>query len=315
MDFEAGANTKALLKKNKIGKTISDTLFDILNFTLWVVILAVILYPLWIIIISSVSSHEAIFAGKVLLWPVDFSLIGYEAVFQHSLLLRSYLNSIIYTTAGTALSVMVTMMASYALSRKFAGKRFINFYFIFTMFFTGGLIPQFLMNQRLGLYNTVTLMIIINCVSVWNLMIARTYISSSIPNELYEAAAIDGAGHFTYFFRVILPLSGTIMAVLCVYSGVARWNDYFTALIYIRDENLLPLQTVLRQLIAAHTSGTSMDAMMGFFGDGKAISDAVRRAEVVKYCCIVISTAPVIVLYIYMQKFFVKGVTVGSLKG
>ena len=292
-----------------------DRLFDAVNLIFWIVILVAVLYPLWLVLIMSVSGAEAIYGGRVWILPVNFSLIGYEAIFHHDMLLRSYLNSFIYTVSGTSLSVIVTMMASYALTRKFAGKKIVNLYFIFTMFFTGGLIPQFLVNKQLGLYNTVTLMIIINCVSIWNLMIARTYISTSIPNELYEAATIDGANHFIYFFRMILPLSGTIIAVLCIYYGVARWNDYFTALVYIKDEAKLPLQTVMRQLIAMFSAGTSMDALMNFFGDGKTISDAVRKAEVVKYCCIVISTGPIIVLYIYMQKFFIKGVTIGSLKG
>ncbi|MDR0248667.1 MAG: carbohydrate ABC transporter permease [Oscillospiraceae bacterium] len=301
--------------KRKIGKTHGDRIFDAFNLAFWLAVLVVILYPLWLVLIASVSGAEALFAGKVWLWPVDFSLIGYEAILNHSLLLRSYLNSIIYTVAGTALSVIVTMMAGYSLSRAFAGKKLVSLYFVFTMFFTGGLIPQFLMNQRLGLYNTVTLMIIINCVSVWNLMIARTYISTSIPNELHEAAVVDGAGHFTYFFRIVLPLSGTIIAVLCIYYGVARWNDYFTALVYIRDETKYPLMVILRQLIVQATSGTALDTLMGFFGDGKTISEAVRKAEVVKYCCIVVSTVPVVLLYLQMQKFFVKGVTIGSLKG
>jgi putative aldouronate transport system permease protein len=305
----------ARARKNKIGRTARDRLFDGINLAVWIVILLIILYPLWLIIIASVSSAEALYAGKVWLWPVDFSLIGYEAILAHKLLLRSYLNSLIYTGVGTALSVMVTMMASYALSHKFAGKKFFNLYFIFTMFFTGGLIPQYLMNNRLGLYNTFTIMIIINCVSVWNLMIARTYISTSIPGELYEAAVMDGANHFTYFFRVILPLSGTIIAVLFIYYGVARWNDYFTALVYIRDDLKKPLMIILRELIIRSEKSTAVDALMGFFGDGTQISSSLRKAEVVKYCCIVVSTAPVIVLYVYLQKFFVKGVTIGSLKG
>lgn len=292
-----------------------EKLFDYVNNVIWIIVLIIILYPLWLIIIASVSSAEAIYSGKVLFVPIDFSLIGYEAVFQHPLLMRSYLNSFIYTFFGTFISFMVTMMAAYALSRKFSGKKFVNFYFIFTMFFTGGLIPQFLMNQQLGLYNTVTIMIIINCVSIWNLMIARTYISNTIPNELYEAAVLDGANHFSYFFKVVMPLSRTIIAVLCVYYGVARWNDFFTALVYIRDDVKLPLQTVLRRIIATAQAGSSLDSFMGFFGDGRVISDAIRRAEVVKYCCIVVATAPVIFLFIYMQKFFVEGVTMGSLKG
>ncbi|MCL1823656.1 MAG: carbohydrate ABC transporter permease [Oscillospiraceae bacterium] len=270
------------VQKKQITKTYKDKIFDYVNLFVWMIILIVILYPLWLIIIASFSSADAIFAGKVLLLPVDFTLIGYDAVFQNDLLLRSYLNSFIYTISGTTLSVMITMMAAYVLTRSFNGKKFVNIFFIFTMFFTGGLIPQFLMNRQLGLYDTVLLMIIINCVSVWNLMIARTYISNTIPNELYEAAVLDGAGHFTYFFRIVLPLSGTIIAVLCVYYGVARWNDYFTALVYIRDEAKYPLQTVLRRIIASAKAGSSLDSFMGYFGDGKMISDAVTQAEVVK---------------------------------
>lgn len=302
-------------KGTKIKRTFSDVIFDTINLIGWIIILAVIIFPLWYIVVASLSSSEAIFSGQAILWPVDFSLLGYEAVFEHTLLLRSYLNSIIYTLLGTSLSVAVTLTAAYALTRKFKGRKMVNFYFIFAMFFTGGLIPQFLMNQSLGLYNTYLIMIIINCVSVWNLMIARTYLSTSIPEEIYEAAVIDGASHFTTFFRIVMPLSKTIIAVLFIYYGVARWNDYFTALVYIRDDFKLPLQTVLRQIIATAQAGSSLDSFMGFFGDGRAISDAIRRAEVVKYCCIVVATAPVIVLYISMQRFFIQGVTIGSLKG
>ncbi|MDR2570539.1 MAG: carbohydrate ABC transporter permease [Oscillospiraceae bacterium] len=309
---------EAIIQKRKsklVPRTYGDKIFDCINLFVWALILVMIIYPLWYVLIASVSSAEAIFGGQLTFWPIDFSLIGYEAVFANDLLMRSYLNSIFYTVAGTSLSVAVTMMAAYALSRKFEGRKFITFYFLFTMFFTGGLIPQFLMNRQLGLYNTVTLMIIINAVSVWNLMIARTFITTSIPDELYEAAILDGAGHFTYFFKIIVPLSKTIIAVLFIYYGVARWNDFFTALVYIRDDSLLPLQTVLRRIIATAQAGSSLDSFMGFFGDGRAISDAIRRAEVVKYCCIVVSTAPVIALYIYMQKFFIQGITIGSLKG
>lgn len=303
-------------KSIKIQKTRGDKIFDVVNSLIWVVILVVILYPLWLIIIASVSDPDAVVMGKVLIWPVDFSLMGYEAVFQHTELWRSYCNSIYYTLVGSALSVVVTLMAAYALTRQFIGKKFFNFIFVFTMFFTGGLIPTFIMMNRMGLYNTRTLMIIINCVSVWNLMVARTYISSTVPNELYEAAVMDGANHFRYFIRVVLPLSGTIIAVLCVYYGVARWNDYFTALVYIRDRAKLPLQTVLREVLATLQSSTSTDAFFSAYADDvKGMTDAIRKAEVAKYCCIVVSTVPAVVLYIFMQKYFVKGVMIGSLKG
>lgn len=303
-------------KKSIMRKPIGDATFDVINNIFWIILLFIVLYPLWFIIIASLSDPDAVIRGQVLFWPKDFSLIGYKAVFEHKELIRSYGNSIFYTLAGSALSVVVTMMAAYALTRKFPGKKFINFLFVFTMFFSGGLIPQFLMNRELGLHNTVTLMIIINCVSVWNLMIARTYISMNVPNELYEAAIMDGATHFNYFFRTVLPLSGTIIAVLCVYYGVARWNDYFTALVYITDRKKFPLQTVLREIIAMLTTSTSTDAFFDAYADNvQGMVEARRKAAVARYCSIVISTGPAVLLYIFMQKYFVKGVMLGSLKG
>jgi len=303
-------------RKGNVRKPIGDATFDVINNILWVIILFIVFYPLWFVIIASLSDPDAIIKGQVLFWPKDFSLIGYKAVFEHKELIRSYGNSIFYTVAGSALSVAVTMMAAYALTRKFPGKKFINFLFVFTMFFSGGLIPQFLVNRDLGLHDTVTLMIIINCVSVWNLMIARTYIAMNVPNELYEAAIIDGATHFNYFFRTVLPLSGTIIAVLCVYYGVARWNDFFTALVYITDRKKLPLQTVLREVIATLTTGLSTDAFFdAYANDVQGMVEARRKAAVAKYCAIVVSTGPAVILYIFMQKYFVKGVMLGSLKG
>ncbi|MDR2537758.1 MAG: carbohydrate ABC transporter permease [Treponema sp.] len=300
----------------KIKSTGADKVFDVANLLFWILLLGVILYPLWLILVASVSEPDAVMLGKAFLWPVGFSWIGYEAVFQHKELLSSYANSVFYTVVGSALSVAVTMMAAYALTRKFRGKKAVNLYIIITMFFSGGLIPQFLMNRSLGLYNTVFIMIILNCVSVWNLMVARTFIASNVPDELYEAAAIDGASHFTYFFRIVLPLSGTIIAVLTVYYAVARWNDYFTALVYIRDRVKLPLQTVLREVIATLTTSTSdADFFAAYANDSEAISEAIRKAQVAKYCCIVVSTVPTVILYMLMQKYFVKGVLIGSLKG
>lgn len=309
---------KANKNSNKLAmkKTLGDAVFDVANNIFWIIALFVTIYPLWFIIIASVSDPNAVIEGKVLFFPKDFSMMGYEAVFGHKELMRSYANSIFYTVAGSAVSVIVTMMAAYSLTRKFAGKKFINFVFVFTMFFSGGLIPQFLMNKQLGLHDTIALMILINCVSIWNLMVARTYISMNVPNELYEAAVMDGATHFKYFFSTVLPLSGTIIAVLCVYYGVARWNDYFTALVYIRDRSKLPLQTILREIIATLTTSTSSDAFFEAYADNAAaMTEAIRKAEVAKYCAIVISTGPAVILYIFMQKYFVKGVMLGSLKG
>ena len=310
--------TAAVSKKHstRIRETGKDRVFNIINLIFWIVILFIVLYPLWLILIASVSDPDAVLQARVLLWPGDFSLMGYEAVFQYRELWGSYLNSIIYTVVGSALSVVVSLAAAYSLSRRFAGKKLVNLAITFTMFFSGGLIPIFLNVRDLGLYNTRTIMIVMNLVSVWNLMVARTYIQTTIPNELYEAAVMDGANHFTYFFRCVLPLSGTIVAVLSVYYGVARWNDYFTGLVMLRDRGLYPLQLVLREILASLTSTGSSDTFFAAYADNLGgLQEALRKAEVAKYCCIVVSTVPAILLYVFMQKYFVKGVMIGSLKG
>ena len=306
----------AAKRQNRVRETGKDRVFNVINIIFWIIVLFIVLYPLWLILIASVSDPDAVLQAKVLVLPVDFSLMGYEAVFQYKELWGSYLNSIIYTVVGSGLSVVVTLAAAYSLSRKFAGKKLVNLAITFTMFFSGGLIPIFLNIRDLGLYNTRAVMILMNLVSVWNLMVARTYIQTSIPNDLYEAAIIDGADHFTYFFRCVLPLSGTIVAVLAVYYGVARWNDYFTGLVMLRDRDLYPLQLVLREILASLTSTGSSDTFFAAYADNLGgLQEALRKAEVAKYCCIVVSTVPAILLYVFMQKYFVKGVMIGSLKG
>ena len=300
----------------RIRETHADRVFNGINLVFWIIVLLITLYPLYLIVISSVSDPDAVLAGEVLFWPKDFSLMGYQAVFEYDELWTSYLNAIYYTLVGSALSVFITLAAAYALTRRFAGKKIVNLMIVFTMFFSGGLIPIFLNVRDLGLYNTRTVVILINVVSVWNLMVARTYIQSNVPNEMYEAAVMDGANHFTYFFKCVLPLSGTIIAVLSVYYGVARWNDYFTGLVFLRNRSLLPLQTVLREILATlSTSGSSETFFAAYADNLGGLQEALRKAEVAKYCCIIISTVPAVILYIFMQKYFVKGVMIGSLKG
>ena len=302
--------------KTVIRETKQDRVFNVINVIFWVIILAVVLYPLWLILIASVSDPDAVLDGRVLFLPVDFSLMGYEAVFQYNELWGSYGNSIFYTVVGAGLSVIVTMMAAYSLSNHFAGKKAVNLAITVTMFFSGGLIPIFLNIRDLGLYNTRTAMILVNTVSVWNLMVARTYIHSSIPHELYEAAVMDGSDHITYFIRCVLPLSGTILAVLAVYYAVARWNDYFTGLVFLRDRNKYPLQTILREILASLSSTGNSDSFFEAYADNLGgLQEALRKAQVAKYCCIVVSTLPCVALYMLMQKYFVKGVMIGSLKG
>lgn len=296
--------------------SLSNQIFYILNTIFWILIMFAVLYPLYLVVIASVSDPDAIVAGKVIWHPVDFSLIGYKSILGYTELIRSYGNSIFYTGVSVVISILVTLSAAYTLSRpKFPGKTIINFIFVFTMFFNGGLIPTFLIMKDIHLYNTPWVMILMGSVSVWNLMVARTYIQNSIPNELYEAAMLDGATHFQYFFKIVLPLAKTIIAVLAVYYGVAKWNDYFTGLVYLRDRQLLPLQTILREILATLQVDKSGDYMMSMADSAASMNEAVRIANVAKYCIIVVATGPVVVLYAFLQKYFEKGVMIGSLKG
>lgn len=309
-------DTSVSVKHGKRKLSRSNRIFKIVNTVFWVVIMFLILYPLYLVIIASVSDPDAIVRGEVVWHPVGFSLRGYEAVFKYNELIRSYGNSLFYTFSSVVLSIVVTLLGAYVLSRpKFKGKAVFNLFFVFTMFFGGGLIPTFLTMRDLGLYNSPLLVILMGSVSVWNLMVARTFIQTSIPHELYEASMIDGASHFAYFGRVVLPLSKTIIAVLAVYYGVAKWNDYFTGLVYLRDRSLFPLQTVLREILATLQVDKTGDYMMNMADDMASMAEAMKVAQVAKYCIIVVATGPVVILYAFMQKYFEKGVMIGSLKG
>ena len=301
-------------KNTHIREVWQDRLFHIFNQILFVIILFIVIYPLYFIVIASFSDPSAVLNGEVVFWPKDVSLIGYSAIMEYTRIWRGYMWSIIYTVVGTALSVTLTMLLAYALSCQLVGKKLINWLIVFTMFFSGGLIPTFLTMKNLGLYNRPLIMILMGAISVWNTMIARTFIQTSLPQGLYEAAQIDGASHARYFFQIVLPLSSTIIAVLCVYYAVGRWNDYFTALIYLKNTEYWPLQTVLRQILATLTiSGSDYAEALG--DDFANASEAQRIANSVKYCSIIISTVPAVVLYIFLQDYFVKGVMIGSIKG
>lgn len=301
-------------KNTHIREVWQDRLFHIFNQILFVIILFIVIYPLYFIVIASFSDPSAVLNGEVVFWPKDVSLIGYSAIMEYTRIWRGYMWSIIYTVVGTSLSVTLTMLLAYALSCQFVGKKLVNWLVVFTMFFSGGLIPTFLTMKNLGLYNRPLIMILMGAISVWNTMIARTFIQTSLPQGLYEAAQIDGASHARYFFQIVLPLSSTIIAVLCVYYAVGRWNDYFTALIYLKNTEYWPLQTVLRQILATLTiSGSDYAEALG--DDFANASEAQRIANSVKYCSIIISTVPAVVLYIFLQDYFVKGVMIGSIKG
>lgn len=300
----------------KMHTSISNRLFYLFNSIVWILVMLIVLYPLYLVLISSISNPTAVRTGKVLFWPVDVFWGGYEAIFSYKELWVAYANSIFYTISHVLLSLVVTMMAGYAMSRsRFFGKKVINIYFVITMFFGGGLIPTFLTMRDIGLYNNRLIMIIGGCMSAWNLMLTRTYIQSNIPEELYEASALDGASHFQYFSKVVFPLSKTIIAVLAVYYGIGKWNDYFTGLVYFKDRNKFPLQTILREILATLQTNMSGDFMIAMAENMEAYEEALNIAYVSKYCIIVVATVPVVILYLFVQQYFEKGVMIGSLKG
>ena len=305
---------ETLLRKHKMQETKADRIFNFCIMALVILVLLITIYPLYLVLICSVSDADLVMTGQVTLYPRGLTFDGYSSVLQNMEIWRSYLNSVIYMVSGTVLSLIVTMGAAFALSRKFPGQKLIAFLFTFTMFFNGGTIPTFLTVRDVGLLDTMTICIIMGCVSVWNVMLARTYIKTNIPEALYEAAQLDGATQIQYFIRIVLPLCGTIIGVLSVYYGVAKWNDYWTGLLYIQSRELLPLQTILKETLASLES--SRELLMSLVSD-TAEYDAklLERAQIAKYCVIVVSTVPAVVLYLVMQRFFAKGVMMGSIKG
>lgn len=289
----------------------SEILFSIFLFMVCALIFLIIVYPLYFIIIASISDSTLVSTGKVFLIPKEISLFGYKEIFQDSRIWTGYRNTILYTALGTFVNLLFTLPAAYVLSRKeFKARRMIMLLFVVTMFFNGGLIPTYLLMKGLHLTNTMWVFIIPFCVNVFYLIIARTFFETSLPSELYEAAAIDGCSHFKFFALVAIPLSKALLSVIGLYYLVGHWNDFFTALIYIRDNELQPLQIVLRDILLSNQVFAS-----GAGVGGDAGGYAQRYADQIKYGVIIVSTLPILVLYPFLQKYFEKGVMIGSIKG
>ena len=273
-------------------------------------VLVIMLYPLIYVVSASFSSPDAVANGKVFLLPVDITTIGYEAVFQNQKIVTGFLNSVFYLVAGTALNLMMTMLAAYPLSRKeFYGKKLVTGIFVFTMYFSGGLVPSYLLMKNLGLLDTRAVLIIPVAMSVWNVIIARTYLQSTIPDELFEAASLDGCSEIGFFLRIVLLLSKPIMAVLVLYYGVGHWNSYFNAMIYLKSPDLQPLQIVLREILLLGNVDMTM------ITDAAALEKMQGLSNLLKYAVIVVASLPMMCIYPFVQKHFVKGVMIGSLKG
>ncbi len=290
----------------------SDRVFFFVNHALLILLGLLFAYPLYFVLIASVSNPSAVGTGKVILWPKGVSLEAYRIVMTDYRIFTGYRNSILYTAAGTALNVFLTIMCGYALSRKdFFLRKFFTGFLLFTMFFSGGLVPTFLLVKGLGLYNKPIVMILLGAASVWNILIARTWYATSLPGELREAALVDGCGTARFFFRIAVPLSGSLIAVLALFYAVGHWNSYFQAMIYLSKYEYYPLQIVLRDILLSNQLSSAMTDAINFEQEG----DLERYKELIKYAVVVVSSLPMLMVYPFVQKYFIQGVMVGSLKG
>lgn len=297
-----------------IKETNKDKVFKVFIFLFLTTALLIVLYPLIYIISASISNPAAVNSGEMWLLPKDITFEGYQMIFQNDAIWRGYLNTIFYTAFGTLINLAVTIPAAYALSRKdFFGRNFFTGMFVLTMFFSGGLIPTYLVVKSLGLIDTVWAMVLPNAAAVWNIVIARVFFQSSIPKGLEEAAIIDGASNFKMFMKIILPLSAPIIAVMALFYGVGHWNGYFNALIYLSDKDMYPLQLVLREILVLQEMASQNSNMSGSMAE--ALHSKQQLAAIIKYGVMIVSTLPVIIVYPFLQRFFVKGVMIGSLKG
>lgn len=295
---------------NKISNSREDKIFNIIIHIIIAALLVIIAYPLIFVLSSSFSSKDAVTNGKVFLFPVDFSLEGYEAVFKKNDVIIGYRNTFIYTIIGTMINLFLTMIAAYPLSRKDLpfGKG-LTLLFTFTMIFSGGMIPTYMLVKSVGLINKPAVMVLVGSISAYNLIIARTFIQNNIPTELLEASRIDGCSDFLYFAKIVLPLSKSVIAVLTLYYAITHWNSYFNAFIYLNNRKYWPLQLYLREILLENQIDASQIV------DPELQEAKQGMANLLKYSLIVVSTIPVMLLYPFIQKHFVTGVMIGSVKG
>jgi putative aldouronate transport system permease protein len=294
----------------------SDKTFDIINNSILLLFTLLMLYPLYFIIIASISEPMAIVKGEVILFPVNFQLTAYKNILQEASIWIGYRNSIFYTLLGTLYNLALTIPAAYVITKKeLPGRNILIGFFLVTMFFSGGMIPTYLNMKNLGLLNTPWALILGAGVSCWNLIITREFFKNTIPTEIYESAHMDGASEFRAFFNIALPLSKPILAVMTLYYGVAHWNSYYSALLYIRKPDLFPLQLVLRNILISNEMSLTQALVEG---DSSAIAVMVQKSymvEAMKYSLIFVASFPLLCAYPFVQKYFVKGMMIGSVKG
>jgi putative aldouronate transport system permease protein len=296
-------------KARRIRDSRTDRMFMFCVYLLLAVFLLVVLLPLVYIVASSFSSPEAVSAGRVTFWPVEFSLRGYEAVFENPQVLRGYANSLFYTVVGTLVSVVMTIAIAYPMSRRtLVGRNLVMSLILFTMLFTGGLIPTYLVVQQAGLLDTRWALIVPQAIGVWQVIIARTYFRTVIPDELAEAAQLDGCGDLRFLWSVVIPLAKPMIAVIALMYAIYQWNSYFDALIYLKNPDLFPLQIVLRNILILNTYG-------GGAIDASVVLQRQQLADLLKYSLIVVASIPVLLIYPFVARYFTKGIMIGAVKG
>ncbi len=296
------------MKRKQGMHTMSDKTSDIVLVVLTALIMLIIAYPLYYVIIASISDPYDVYAGKTFLLPSQFTLEGYQMVFKNSSLFNGFLHSVLYTVIGTVFSVAMVYLTAFPLSKKnLPGRKWISIFFIITMYFGGGLIPTYLVVRDTGLLNTMWALFLPGGVAMGNVIIVRNFFENNIPKELYEAAEIDGANDFTTFFRIVVPLSRSIMAVIVVFSMVAYWNDWFTALIYLQKDQY-PFPLVLRGILITSEAMTQMTGGMSY-------AESNRISELVKFASMIVAAAPMLILYPFVQKYFEQGFMSGAVKG
>ncbi len=297
-------------RRSRIRRSKSDILFDAVVFVIMIFVLFICLYPLYFMLIASISDPNYVLTGQVVLFPKGITFTGYEKILGEEDIWAGYRNTILYTVLGTALNVILTLTAGYALSRKdLPGRRGILIFIVFTMFFNGGMIPTYMVVDQLHLIDTVWAMILPTAVQVWNLMIARSFFETTIPPELLDAAMIDGCRTLRFFTQIVLPVSKAVVAVMILFYAISHWNTFFNALIYLESEAKYPLQIILRNILIQNQPNANM------MDDVAGLIERQKAAELIKYGVIVVASVPVLILYPFIQKYFVTGIMVGSIKG
>ena len=293
-----------------------DRLFNIFNGLLCTLILLITIYPIYFVVVASVSDPVAVVKGSVYLWPKSFTLEAYANVFKESQIWTGYGNTIIYTLFGTLWNLVLTIPAAYVLSKRdLPGRAILSWFFFITMYFSGGIVPSYMLYKDLGLLNTRWACILGAGVNCWNLIVTRTFFTGTIPNEVYEAAEIDGASEMKTFFSIAIPLSAAIIAIMALFYGVEHWNEYFWAMCSLTSRKYYPLQLVLRDILIENQQAVRSMENVTADGAAEAAARKAYMAEVMKYALIFISAAPMLAAYPFVQKYFVKGVMIGSVKG